>query len=44
MVVGGSEGRDRVNKFTFQWDYAPKQGFPVSAEVSNVDLEDLHLG
>ena len=41
MVVGGSEGRDRIKEITFQWDHAPKcWGFPVSTEVANVDLED----
>lgn len=41
MVVGGSEGRDREKEITFQWDHAPKWGFPVSTKMANVDLEDL---
>ena len=48
MVVGGLEGRVRVKDIEFQWNHAPNQAFPVSTEVSNVDLEglreDLHGG
>ena len=38
MVVGGSEGRDRVKEIAFQWHYEPKRSFSVSTEVANVDL------
>ena len=41
VVVRGSEGRVRVKDIEFQWNYAPNQAFPVSTEVSNVDLEGL---
>ena len=39
--MGGSEGRDTVKEITFQWDHAPKQGFPVSTEVANVEWENF---